>query len=99
MARGLTWRPVRRWHSEDPIAAARSVVSDAAALLWETVRDRHCSRCSQSGWRQLIRWESRWSWTRHGDGKVSEKETSLASVLARMLRARGWTVIADRYLA
>ena len=36
----------------------------------------------------------------HGDGKVSEKETSLASVLARMLRApEAWTVLADRYLA
>jgi hypothetical protein len=49
---------------------------------------------------QLIRWESRWGWTRHGDGKVSEKETSPATVLARLLRApEAWTVIADRYLA
>jgi uncharacterized protein YfiM (DUF2279 family) len=29
------------FRSEDPVEAARFVVSDAATLLWETVRDRH----------------------------------------------------------
>jgi hypothetical protein len=35
---------------------------------------------------QLIRWESRHGWTRTGFGPTSEKETSLARVLASMLR-------------
>lgn len=93
-------RSVDYFRSEDPMAAARFVVSDAAALLWETVRDRHgFAVFAERAAPQLIRWESRWGWTRHGDGKVSEKETSLATVLARMLRApEAWTVIADRYL-
>ena len=29
------------FRSEDPVEAARFVVSDATALLWETMRDRH----------------------------------------------------------
>jgi hypothetical protein len=48
---------------------------------------------------QLVRWESRHGWTRSGWGRVSHKETSLASVLARMLRAPdAWAGFADRYL-
>jgi hypothetical protein len=85
--------------SEDPVEAARFVVSDAAAMLWETVRDRHGFQIfADSAAPQLIRWESRYGWT-HGWGQVREKETSLASVLARMLRVPDtWTVFADRYL-
>ena len=89
------------FRSEDPVEAARFVVSDAAALLWETVRDRHgFSAFARQSAPQLLRWESRYGWTTHGWGQVCEKETSLASVLARMLAAPdAWTTFADCYLA
>jgi hypothetical protein len=87
------------FRSEDPVEAARFVVSDAAALLWESVRDRHGFQvlaCQAPG--QLIRWESRYGWTR-GWGQIHDKETTLAAVIARMLPAADmWTVFADRYL-
>jgi hypothetical protein len=88
------------FRSEDPMAAAQFVVSETVALLWETMRDRHgFAAFAERAAPQLARWESRWGWTRRGEGKVSEKETSLASVLARMLHApEAWTVIADQYL-
>jgi hypothetical protein len=87
------------FRSEDPVEAARFVVSDAAALLWESVRDRHGFRVfAERAAPQLIGWESRYGWTR-GWGQVHERETSLASVLARMLHVPDmWTVVADRYL-
>lgn len=87
------------FRSEDPVEAARFVVSDAASLLWETVRDRHGFQAfAQRAMGQLIRWESQYGWTR-GWGQVQQKETSLACVLARMLRVPDtWTVAADRYL-
>jgi hypothetical protein len=87
------------FRSEDPVEAARFVVSDAAALLWESVRDKHgfpvlVCRAAE----QLIRWESRYGWTRTW-GHVHVKETTLAAVIARMLPAPDmWTVFADRYL-
>lgn len=89
------------FRSEDPVEAARFVVSDAAALLWATVRDRHgFGAFAQRAASQLLRWESRYGWTTHGWGQVSEKETSLASVLAPMLAAPdAWITFADRYLA
>lgn len=89
------------FRSEDPVEAARFVVSDAAALLWETVRERHgFGDFAYRAAPQLLRWESRYGWTTHGWGQVSEKETSLASVLARMLAAPdAWITFADRYLA
>lgn len=87
------------FHSEDPVEAARFVVSDAAAVLWETVQARHgFDIFAQRAAAQLIRWEARYGWTR-GWGQVQERETSLAAVLARMLRIPDhWTVFADRYL-
>jgi hypothetical protein len=43
--------------------------------------------------------ESRYGWTRSGYGRVGERETSLASVLARMLPAPDmWVGFTDRYL-
>ncbi len=88
------------FRSEDPVEAARFVVSDVAALLWETVRGRHgFAVFAQRAAPQLLRWESRYGWTR-GWGQVHEKEASLASVLARMLAAPdAWTAFAARYLA
>jgi hypothetical protein len=87
------------FRSEDPVAAARFVVSDAAAMLWEAAADRHGFQAfADLAAPQLIRWESRYGWT-CGSGQVHEKETSLASVLARRLRVPDtWTVFADRYL-
>jgi hypothetical protein len=87
------------FRSEDPVEAARFVVSDAVALLWESVRDRHgfdafVSRAAP----QLVRWESRYGWTR-GWGQVAGKETSLAAALANMLAAPdAWTTFAACYL-
>lgn len=88
------------FHSQDPVEAAGFVLSDAAALLWEFTTGRHgfatfAGRAAQ----QLIRWESRYGWTRSGDGKTSEKETSLTCVLASMLRTPdNWAGFAERYL-
>jgi hypothetical protein len=88
------------FHSEDPLEAARFVVSDAAALLWGKLQAQHgFAGFAERAAPQLIRWESRYGWTRSGCGRVSEKETSLASVLAQMLRAPDmWVGFADRYL-
>lgn len=79
--------------------AARFVVSDAASLLWESVRDKHGFQVlAHQAPGQLIRWESRYGWTR-GWGQIHDKETSLAAVIARMLPAVDmWTMFADQYL-
>jgi hypothetical protein len=88
------------FRSEDPMEAAQFVVSDAAATLWEFVRERHgFARFATVAAAQLPRWESAYGWSRSGWGKLAEKETSLASVLGRTLRAPdAWTMFADCYL-
>ena len=81
--------------------AARFVVSDAVALLWS----RLMGECGFTGFAeqaapQLIRWESRYGWTRTGYGPTSEKETSLAEVAAGILRTPDmWVGFADHYLS
>jgi hypothetical protein len=88
------------FRSEDPMEAAQFVVSDVAATLWEFVRERHgFARFATVAAAQLPRWESAYGWSRSGWGKLAEKETSLASVLGRTLRAPdAWTTFADCYL-
>jgi hypothetical protein len=88
------------FRSEDPMEAAQFVVSDAAATLWEFVRERHgFARFATVAAAQLPRWESAYGWSRSGWGKLAEKETTLASVLGRALRAPdAWTAFADGYL-
>lgn len=88
------------FRSEDPVAAAGFVVSDAAAGLWAFVWERHgFQEFAQTAAPQLIRWESQYGWTRYGDGPVAAKETSLATVLTRMLRvADTWEGFAEQYL-
>ncbi len=88
------------FRSEDPVEAARFVVSDAVALLWARLRDHYgFGPFAERAAPQLIRWESAYGWTRSGWGQISKKETSLATVLARMLRvADAWVGFTDRYL-
>lgn len=88
------------FRSDDPVEAARFVVSDAVTMVWSAARERHgFSGFAERAAPQLIRWESRFGWTRHGDGRVPEKETTLASVLVPMLPIPdAWLEFADRYL-
>ncbi|WP_433352000.1 hypothetical protein ACQP25_03250 [Microtetraspora malaysiensis] len=89
------------FRSDDPMAAARFVVSDAVALLWATYLDLYgFSGFADQAAPQLIRWERTYGWTRRGDGPTAEKETTLADVLARLLRGiDAWLDFTDRYLA
>lgn len=88
------------FRSEDPVEAARFVVSDAVALSWGRLRDSYgFAGFAERAAPQLIRWESRYGWTRGGWGRIPDKETSLASVLTRLLRAPDtWVGFADHYL-
>jgi hypothetical protein len=88
------------FRSEDPIEAARFVVSDAVALLWAKMRDTYgFAGFAERAAPQLIRWESPYGWTRSGWGRISEKERSLAAVVAAMLPAIDmWIGFADSYL-
>jgi hypothetical protein len=55
------------FRSEDPMEAAQFVVSDAAATLWEFVRERHgFARFATVAAAQLPRWESAYGWSRSG---------------------------------
>jgi hypothetical protein len=88
------------FRSDDPVAAAGFVVSDVAALLWASTRERHGFRAfAETAAPQLIRWESTYGWTRYGEGSVAAKETSLSVVLARMLRVPDtWEGFAEQYV-
>lgn len=89
------------FHSEDPMEAARFVVSDAVELLWGSLRDRYgFAGFAERAAPQLVRWESRYGWTRSGWGQLGQKETALADVLTRMLTVPDmWAGFAERYLA
>jgi uncharacterized protein YfiM (DUF2279 family) len=88
------------FRSEDPMQAAGVVVSDAVARLWAAIRDQHgFAGFAERAAPQLIRWESPYGWTRYGDGRVADKERTLAAVLAGMLQAPDhWDGFAARYL-
>jgi hypothetical protein len=88
------------FHSEDPVEAARFVVSDAVSALWTAmIRRLGLDDFTCGAMPQLIRWEARYGWTRSGYGRISEKETPLAHVMARLLPTPdAWVDCADRYL-
>jgi len=88
------------FRSEDPVEAARLVVSDAAAVLWARMREEYgFAGFAERAAGQLLRWESRFGWTRRGDGWVSAHETSLALVVARLIPVPDlWAEFADHYL-
>jgi len=88
------------FHSEDPMEAARFVVSDAVTVLWRRLLEEHgFAGFAERAAPQLVRWESRFGWTQTGFGALREKECSLASVLTGMLRSPDmWIDFADSYL-
>jgi hypothetical protein len=88
------------FRSQDPMEAAKFVVSDAVAALWGRIVQRSGSAdLAERAMPQLARWESCFGWTRTGYGVVAERETSLASVIARLLPdPDAWVGCADRYL-
>lgn len=88
------------FRTDDAMAAAGVVVSDAVEQLWRTTRERDgFDVFSQRAAQQLIRWESPYGWTRHGGGPVAAKETTLADILTRTLRDGDiWERFAGHYL-
>lgn len=89
------------FHSEDPVEAARFVVSEAVALLWSRLMGEYgFAGFAERAASQLIRWESRYGWTRTGYGPTSKKETPLAEVVAGILRTPDmWVGFTDHYLS
>jgi hypothetical protein len=88
------------FRSDDAVEAARFVVSDAAATMWSAIRREqgHAAFCERAAG-QLLRWESRWGWTRRGEGRVCAQETTLAEVVTGMLPTPdAWGSFADHYL-
>jgi hypothetical protein len=82
------------------VEAAKFVVSDAVAVLWESVL-RHDSFASFTRRvpEQLVRWEADYGWTRRGYGQVPEKETALGVPLARLLTTPDmWRTFTESYL-
>jgi hypothetical protein len=88
------------FHSDDPVEAAKLVVSDVVAVLWESVlRHDGFAAFAQSVPEQLIGWESEYGWTRRGYGQVPDKETALAVPLAGLLTTPDmWRAFAESYL-
>lgn len=86
--------------SEDPVEAARFVVSDAVAALWSRLREAYgVDGLIERAIPQLMDWESAYGWTRRGEGWVAERETSLAQVLGQLLVApESWSTAAEHYL-
>jgi hypothetical protein len=88
------------FHSDDPVEAAKFVVSDAVAVLWESVlRHGGFAAFARRVPEQFIRWESAYGWTRRGYGQVPERETALGVPLARLLTTPDmWRTFARSYL-
>lgn len=88
------------FRSDDPMEAARFVVSDAAAALWTaTRREDGFTAFAARAAPELVRWESRYGWTRRGDGRVAEHETTLADMIAKLLPTPdAWSAFTDHYL-
>jgi len=88
------------FHSEDPVEAARFVVSDVVEVLWRRMRELHGSTGFLPGaTAQLIRWETPHGWSRRGEGWVAEHERPLADVLAGLLTVPDlWVAAARCYL-
>ena len=88
------------FRSEDPVQAAKVVVSDTAGMIWKaSLEHEGFPGVARRAAPQLLRWERAYGWTRYGDGSVAHKETSLASLLVGHLTLPDtWVTMADSYL-
>ena len=88
------------FRSEEPVEAARFVVSDVVRAVWLRTRMMYgTSVFAEQACAQLLRWESRHGWTRRGDGWVAARETSLAQVAAELLVTPDmWNQFAETYV-
>lgn len=93
-------RGVDYFRSEDPLEAARFVVSDVVRALWLRTRMVYGSSVfAEQACRQLLRWESGYGWTRRGDGWVAARETPLAHVAEELLVTPDmWNEFAEKYV-
>lgn len=92
-------RDVDYFRSEDPVEAARFVVSDAVRALWIRTREKEGAHFAERAAEQLLCWESEYGWTRRGDGWVAARETTLARVLSDLLLVPDlWAGFASHYL-
>ncbi len=92
-------RDVDYFRSEDPVEAARFVVSDEVRALWLRMREVDGAGFTERAAEQLLRWESEYGWTRRGDGWVAARESSLARVLTDLLVVPDlWDSVAVHYL-
>ena len=92
---------VMYFHSEDPVAAMRIVISEQAQLLWGAylAHEGFATFAKRAAY-QFIRWENPYGWTTYGEGWVKERETTLTSVLVQTLKGHdAWVEFTDAYLA
>lgn len=91
------------FRSDDPLEAAKFVVSQAAYALWRTALDNSGGAAGFAArvLPQFMRWERKHGWSYGtGAGKVREAERPLGEVLASMLSTpEMWDAFADAYLA
>jgi hypothetical protein len=89
------------FRSEDPVEAAKIVISDEVGAMWRRVREHvGLSVFAKLAAPQLTRWERGHGWTRGGWGQVAEKETTLAAALIPILDIPdAWRTFASHYLA
>lgn len=86
------------FRSEDPVEAARFVVSDAVVAMWSRYRDEYGhDNMLKLAVEHMLRWEKPHGWTRFGDGWVAEKETTLTNALAGFLKIPDLWTAAGRY--
>lgn len=90
------------FRSDDPLEAAKFVVSQAAWALWQTMLDSHgFAEFTARSVPQFMRWERRYGWAHGtGAGKVWQAQRPLGDVLASTLSTpEMWRSFADAYLA
>ncbi len=88
------------FRSEDPMEAARFVVSDVVAAIWARLRDVYgATHMAEQAVGHLMSWESQYGWTRVGQGWVADRESTLTSTLATFLTLPDlWTTAAASYV-
>lgn len=93
-------RDYHLFRSEDPMQAAGVVISDAVEYLWLRLRDHHgFEGFARHAAPQLLRWEAPFGWTRCGYGSIADKETTLTTLLDRLLQLPDhWEGFAEQYL-